>query len=389
MGGGEVGWVEGTLRIEVVGDGEGVVVEVLGDLGGVRERLFPLLKMGAPFKEFARMVDHMPRTLEPLVVVNKAANRVVLEALSDGPLTATMPQVAIADDSLYRGRRTTRPKVGPKDSIPVADHGSKPSGSSSKFRAARRASIPVEMPAHVPARTGTTLRPALVGAPAPTRSRTLMPDNHAVPPPIPAVPQAPRIPRVDPDEPSAPKTERLRGRRAAPQPDRPAAPARASTSPSKAAATGHSGAPPRGRRGSKPKVDKRDDSLPPASTSSAKLRAARKDSTADDLDWEMPAIDTVLPPTSGRGDTLLPSDDDDDGRGDTLLPSDHGVPPPVPVVPPTRLPQVTSDARTKSRSMKATATAKVARGSSAKNPRTRSITPRPDPRADEDEGSDD
>jgi hypothetical protein len=390
MAGGEVAWIEGTLRVEVVADGEGVTVEVLGDLGGVRERLFPLLKVGAPFREFARMVDHMPRTVEPLVLVSKAANRLALEVIDEGPATASMPQVAIADDSLYRGRRTTRPKLGPKaGSVPP-----RASGSSGKLRAARRASIPaIDMPPRIPARSGATLRPAVIGVPPSSRNQTLRPDLHGVPPPIPAVPQAPRIPRVDPDEPGAPRMERARSGRPTGQPQKLAPKGRASAAP-KATSRAASDPPPRTKRGSKPKVEKKAESLAPASRSSANLRAARADSLSEDLDWEIPSITTVLPPSSQRGDTLLPDDgdgrsdtllpNDEEGRGDTLLPGELGVPPQGPVAP-SQGGGRPADAGSKSRPFKAVAPPKPARASSAKNPKPRSIHPRHDPRSDDDE----
>jgi hypothetical protein len=311
------------------------------------------------------MVDHMPRTIEPLVVVGKAPNKLVLEGTTDEQLRTSMPAVAIADDSLYRGgRRTTRPKVGVKASAPPPM--SVRSGSSAKMRAARRGSVPevpqVQLsPVVIPSRTGNTLRPAVVGAPAPTRNKTLVPDRHAVPPPIPAVPQAPRIPRVDPDD--GPRSDRTRARRPGSQSHGPATPSKVS-------------APPRveepatkGKRSSKPKVDRQAGEVHrPAS------KAPDVDPDSDDFDWEMPAADTVLPGGKKKG------------SGGTLMPDDAAMPPPLPAMPPARLPRVEQEegpAPSKSRRMKAVG--KPAR----KNERPRTTLPRTDPRAEGDEDDED
>ena len=214
MAGKEVDWIEGVLRVEILTEGDGVSIEVLTDLGaGMQERVFPSLKMGAPFKEFARMAEHKQRTLEPLIVGKKATNRRVLEA--PGERLTSMPQpVAIADESLYRGaRRTTRPKVG----LGREDgSGEAPKrASSGKLRAAPKrpsSEVDVALP-KISAQSGATIRPALMAAPAPARSKTLRPDTYAMPPPIPAVPQAPRVPRVDPGESGSPAAERVKLRR--------------------------------------------------------------------------------------------------------------------------------------------------------------------------------
>jgi hypothetical protein len=236
------------------------------------------------------------------------------------------------------------------------------STSSAKLRAARRASAPevpqVQLsPVVIPSRTGNTLRPAVVGAPAPTRNKTLVPDRHAVPPPIPAVPQAPRIPRVDPDD--GPRSDRTRARRTGVTSHGPVTPSKPSAPPKAAEPA------PKAKRGSKPKVDpKAGESHRPAS------KAPDVAPDADDFDWEMPAADTVLPGGKKQG------------SGGTLMPDDAPMPPPLPAMPPARLPRVEHEegpVPSKSRRMKAVG--KPAK----KNERTRTTPPRLDPRAEGDE----
>jgi len=230
MAKGEVDWIDGTLHVEVIAEGDTVRVDVLSDVGiGMQERLFPSLKMAAPFEEFTRMVDLMPRMFEPLAVVTEEAKRLVLEAGVDARWPTSIPKsVAIAEDSLYR-RKGSRPKMEAPESPPR-------STSSAKMRAARRDSRPdgssalraviprsdVEGPNSGPpsgtrnaaavegsvesqrgpqsvpeiviptisARSGRTIRPVPVAVRPSSHKHTLRPDSHAVPPPIPAVPPA-------------------------------------------------------------------------------------------------------------------------------------------------------------------------------------------------------
>jgi hypothetical protein len=358
MAGKEVDWIEGVLRVEVLAEGDGVSIEVLTDLGaGMQERLFPSLKMGAPFKEFSRMVEHMPRTLEPLVVVKKATNRMVLEAPNGERLTSMPQAVAIADESLYRGgRRTTRPKVGPgKDATEeTAKH-----TSSGKLRAARRASSEVEVEVALPkisAQTGATLRPALMAAPAPTRSKTLRPDLHGVPPPIPAVPQAPRVPRVDPGESGSPAAERVKLRAA-----------RASSAKLAAVVPPPAKEERKSKKTSRPKVDTTTDGR----GSARKLSAAPHEPTAEDFDWDIPP--TGMPPAgpaSKRRGTLHP---------DLAMPPQIPGPPLSPRIPRTEVEESGAARSERPKPRRTKSSAKSAGASTApKNERRRSTIPRSD-----------
>ena len=193
LAGREVDWIEGWMRVEVVADGDGVVVEVLSDLGlGMRERLLPSLKMDAPFREFARLVEHMPSTLEPLIVMAKTAKRLALSSVGDETKGAVSLPAAPATEASPASDREA-PK---RSSRPSVERGG-------------------EVPARIPARSGKTLRPALMGAPAPSRKKTLRPEVHAVPPPVPSVasvPRAPALPRTELEELRRSRSERPKGR---------------------------------------------------------------------------------------------------------------------------------------------------------------------------------
>jgi hypothetical protein len=193
VAGRDVDWVDGAMRVEVAvdetedGGKGGVTIDVLTALGfEMQERVVPSFKMKAPFREFVRLVDAMPHSVEPLVVITKTAKRLVLAVPSESSQRSSVPAppVVIADDALYRG--------------------------SAKQRAAKRASRP-EFEAEAPTRA-KTLRPAEMPAPnspphVTPRKKTLRPEVHAVPPQPPHVPRAPRVPF---------KTKTERGRKVVP-----------------------------------------------------------------------------------------------------------------------------------------------------------------------------
>jgi hypothetical protein len=362
MAGKEVDWIEGVLRVEIGAEGDGVVIDVLSDLGaGMQERLFPSLKMGAPFKEFARMAEHMPRTLEPLIVVKKATNRMVLEAPGEERLTSMPQAVAIADESLYRGgRRTTRPKVGPGKGD---ESGEMPKrASSGKLRAAPKrpsSEVDVALP-KISAQSGATIRPALMAAPAPARSKTLRPDTYAMPPPIPAVPQAPRVPRVDPGESGSPAAERVKLRRG-----------------STARMSAVKVAPPapapvkeerKSKKTSRPKVDPSAEAT--GRGSARKLSITPHQPTEEDFDWDIPptGMPPASPPSKRRGTH-----------------PDFAMPPQIPGPPLSpRIPRVEADEpgaarseRGKARRTKSSAKS-VGASTPPKNDRRRSTIPRSD-----------
>ncbi len=206
----EVDWIDGSLRIEMVGDADVTVVEVLSELGlGMHERVFPSFKMGVPLDEFARAVERVPHMVAPLVISSATNRRLVLtasteeEEAGDSPAA---PAVSISDESLYAGARRRASKAPGPRTYPRTP-------SSAKFRAVRRASK-ADLQAVKLRGTGKSLRPTPAAEEAPPKA----PAPRAGPPPLPgsagriaaaspvpspkitpaaALPKPPALPRTD------------------------------------------------------------------------------------------------------------------------------------------------------------------------------------------------
>ena len=96
-------WIDGDLRIEIAGDQDASVIDVLTDMGaGMRERVFGSLRFNVPIEELARAVERVPHMIEPLTIAVKTARKVVLSA-TEGVRKSTMPppMVEIDRESLY------------------------------------------------------------------------------------------------------------------------------------------------------------------------------------------------------------------------------------------------------------------------------------------------
>lgn len=100
----ECSWIDGDMRIEMVGDGEVSVVEIMTELGGgMRERLFPPFVMNVPLAEFSRAVERVPHMTDPLAIHSKTEHRVVFTVDAEARRsTSPPPSVRIAEDSLFR-----------------------------------------------------------------------------------------------------------------------------------------------------------------------------------------------------------------------------------------------------------------------------------------------
>ena len=178
----QVDWIDGALRVELVGDGEVTTVEVLTELGlGMHERVFPSFKMAVPLEEFARAVERVPHMIEPLSIATSSASRLVLtategeeeeESENDSP-SANVP---IADESMYAGEKRT----ASKDKMAAVRV-----SSSSNMRAVRKASKPemaaVSVPKVIASRSGKTLRPAPPQPSAPRAAPVVVPRAPALP----------------------------------------------------------------------------------------------------------------------------------------------------------------------------------------------------------------
>ena len=74
-------WIDGDLAIDLVDEGAATRVEVAIEMGGgLRERLFPTLRLRAPFAEFARAIERVPHLIKPLRQRAMADKRLTLAA---------------------------------------------------------------------------------------------------------------------------------------------------------------------------------------------------------------------------------------------------------------------------------------------------------------------
>jgi hypothetical protein len=109
-------WLDGDLRIEIVGDEQVSVVEIMTELGGgTRERVFSAFVMQVPLSEFVRAVERVPHMIAPLGVKVQTARRIVLTATEQVRLTTMPPpMVKIADASLFSFATPNTPiNIGP------------------------------------------------------------------------------------------------------------------------------------------------------------------------------------------------------------------------------------------------------------------------------------
>jgi len=119
-------WIDGELRIEIMGDGDVSVVEMMSELGGgLRERVMPSFGLNVPLVEFTRAVERVPHMIAPLVTKTKTARRVIFSATEATRRTSMPPPfVEIGEDSLFVvpgapkmpvvGGRTPLPRPSPK-----------------------------------------------------------------------------------------------------------------------------------------------------------------------------------------------------------------------------------------------------------------------------------
>ena len=96
-------WIDGELRIEIMGDGDVSVVELMSELGGgLRERVLPSFGMSVPLAEFTRAVERVPHMIAPLTTKTKTARRVIFSATEQTRKTSMPPpMVEIGEDSLF------------------------------------------------------------------------------------------------------------------------------------------------------------------------------------------------------------------------------------------------------------------------------------------------
>jgi hypothetical protein len=170
----DVDWIDGGLRVEMNGDAEETVVEVLTELGlGMHERIFPSFKMAVPLEEFARAVERVPHMIAPLTLSGVTSRRIVLTAIAEEEEDDVVAPsaVPIDDESLYGSaprRRSSKDKIAvvkaPGTQIQPR------SSSTSKHPAARKTSRP-RLDAVKPKSGGKSVRPPSAGEPSATGLR--------------------------------------------------------------------------------------------------------------------------------------------------------------------------------------------------------------------------
>ena len=102
------GWLDGDLRIEIVGDTEVSVLEVMCELGGgMRERVFSPFPLKVPLVEFTRAIERVPHMVAPLAIRNTSATRITLTATERvRKSSVAIAAVKISDESIVRGAPT-------------------------------------------------------------------------------------------------------------------------------------------------------------------------------------------------------------------------------------------------------------------------------------------
>ena len=111
----DVAWLEGNIRVELLAEGDDTVIDVLADLGGLRERIFPRGRFRAPLDEFETAIARFPEALSPLVVRSSRSDRVVMTTAPTAAVN-TMRPAAVEIDAASVRRATAPPQPQP---IPI------------------------------------------------------------------------------------------------------------------------------------------------------------------------------------------------------------------------------------------------------------------------------
>jgi hypothetical protein len=306
LAGPDVDWIDGGLRVEMIGDADTTVVEVLTELGlGMHERVFPSFKMSVPLEEFARAVERVPHMVAPLTLSGVTSRRMVLTAIAeeeDEEEVVAPASVAIDTKSLYGDaprRRSSKDKLAAVKAPGTQLHPRTPS--SPKHAAVRKASKPnlgavkaksvrppaaAAEPASVPRQAAAPGSVGRIAAVAPMPA-TSVPKIVRAP-----LPRPPALPRTDEHTPTPGPSPLLAARSAiakvplariqVPRNQEKAAPdSRPSKHPKRASVK------PPGKGQSKP-PERRSKSPPPRGTATAKPRGRSGGSEMPDAE----AIDT-------------------------------------------------------------------------------------------------
>ncbi len=123
-------WVEGELRIELNGDEASTTLIVLCEYGvGIRERMFPAVRLAVPFDEFERALELAPQLVLPLKITDDEDGKLVLAPLltpEERMHGDSAPDFELDHASLGEEERTTAPP--PLDELQVLDEASPEGG---------------------------------------------------------------------------------------------------------------------------------------------------------------------------------------------------------------------------------------------------------------------
>lgn len=119
-------WFEGDLVIDIVGDEDACVIEVMSELGvGMRERIFPSVGFHAKLSEFETAFERFPKLVFPLAVAHRNRTRLTLRvAESVRKSTAPPPPIRLSEASMLAAKPVHIPKHTPLPIlavIPVVD----------------------------------------------------------------------------------------------------------------------------------------------------------------------------------------------------------------------------------------------------------------------------
>ncbi|MBI5537942.1 MAG: hypothetical protein HY898_34790 [Deltaproteobacteria bacterium] len=107
-------WLDGRLRVEIGGDSEVCVLDVLTQLGGgFAERVWPTIAVPVSLDEIRRAVKMQPKFILPLLLKHDRPTRLVLTAASDQRSSSLPPPIIhVGDAAITWGQR-------PPGSIPT------------------------------------------------------------------------------------------------------------------------------------------------------------------------------------------------------------------------------------------------------------------------------
>lgn len=115
-------WVEGELRIELSGDETASTLIILCEYGiGIRERMFPAVRLPVPFDEFQRALELAPQLVLPLKITDEDGKLVLAPLLTPEERMRgdSAPEFELDHASLGEEERTTAPP--PLDELQVLD----------------------------------------------------------------------------------------------------------------------------------------------------------------------------------------------------------------------------------------------------------------------------